>query len=171
MRVSQAPSRTPHRAKKARSDAQTRPIQQAGLTYDHPWSLENPSDYLLRVVKHQIAQAERDDQPADAVAYQVADKVERMTPLQRAALLDALDRLPIQAEEEIYDPGNWALIGISLLGDPLTVAFGGNVRQLRTDSGDSRGIAVGECPKHGHVRRIEPVSPIAGRHPANADFR
>jgi hypothetical protein len=82
---------------------------------------ENPSDYLLRVVKRQIAQAEDDGHPAESFAYQVADKIEQMTPLQRAALLDALDRLPIQAEEEIYDPGNWALIGISLLDDPLTV--------------------------------------------------
>ncbi len=82
---------------------------------------ENPSDYLLRVVKRKIAQAERQDNPADAIAYQVAEKIDRMTPLQRAALLDALDRLPIQAEEEIYNAGNWALIGISLQDDPLTV--------------------------------------------------
>jgi hypothetical protein len=43
-----------------------------------------------------------------------------MAPLERAALVDALDRLPIQAEEEIYDPGNWALIGLGLLDDQLT---------------------------------------------------
>lgn len=80
----------------------------------------NPSDYLLAVVKRPITRAEREGRPAGELAYRVADKVESMTPLQRAALLDALDRLPAESEEEIYDPGNWALIGIPLAEDPLT---------------------------------------------------
>ncbi len=82
----------------------------------------NPSDYLLSVVKRAITGVERQGRPADELAYQVADKVEKMTPLQRAALVDALDRLPAESEEEIYDPGNWALIGIPLADDPLTPA-------------------------------------------------
>jgi hypothetical protein len=82
---------------------------------------EHPSDYLLRLVKRRITQEESRGQPADKVAYRIADKVEAMTSLQRAALVDALDRLPIQAEEEIYDPGNWALIGVPLVDEPLTV--------------------------------------------------
>jgi len=81
---------------------------------------ENPSDYLMRVVRRAIANAERQDKPAPPVAYRVLDKIEQMTPLERAALVDALHRLPAEHEEEIYDPGNWALIGLPLADDPLT---------------------------------------------------
>ena len=81
---------------------------------------EDPSDYLLRVVRYPIARAERQGRPATDLAYQVADKIEGMTPLQRAALVDALDRLPTESEEAISDVNNWALIGIRLADDPLT---------------------------------------------------
>ena len=80
----------------------------------------NPSDYLLSVVKRAIFQAERQGKPAPSIAYQVADKVERLTPLQRAAVVDALDRLPSESEENIRDLNNWMLIGFPLIDDPLT---------------------------------------------------
>jgi hypothetical protein len=80
----------------------------------------NPSDYLLAVVKRPIIRAERQSRPADDLAYRMADSVESMSPLQRAALVDALHRLPTESEDEIYDPGNWALIGVPLSDEPLT---------------------------------------------------
>lgn len=83
---------------------------------------ENPSDYLVRVVHRRISQSERQGRHAGDLAYQVADKVEKLSLLERAALVDALDRLPATTEEEIYDPGNWSLIGIPLAEDPLTPA-------------------------------------------------
>jgi hypothetical protein len=82
----------------------------------------NPSDYLMSIVKRATAGVERQGRPASDLAYQVSDKVEKMTPLQRAAVVDALDRLPAESEEEIYDPGNWSLIGMPLADDPLTAA-------------------------------------------------
>jgi hypothetical protein len=82
---------------------------------------ENPSDYLKRVVSNPIRFAERQGKPARALAYRVADKVEKMTPLERAALLDAIDRLPSETEEEVGQIGHWQLIGMPLADDPLVV--------------------------------------------------
>lgn len=69
----------------------------------------DPSDELEYIVARGV-RANRNSE----VASSVARKVEQMTALERAALLDALDRLPSQSEEEVPDPGNWALIGVRL---------------------------------------------------------
>lgn len=82
---------------------------------------ENPSDYLMRIVLTPIRFAERQGKPARTLVYQVADKVEKMTPLERAALLDAIDRLPSESEEEVGHIANWQLIGMPLSDDPLIV--------------------------------------------------
>jgi hypothetical protein len=72
-------------------------------------------------VRRPLRLAERRGRPAGELAYRVADKVEQMTPVQRAALLDAVDRLPAEGEEDIGDPGNWDLINFPLDPEPLTV--------------------------------------------------
>lgn len=40
-----------------------------------------------------------------------------MSSLERAALMDAIDRLPAQQEEEIGNPDDWALIGVRLIAE------------------------------------------------------
>lgn len=82
---------------------------------------ENPSNYLLRVVKKPVRASERSGTPASEIEYRVADKVEKMSPIERAALVDAIDRLPSQTEEEVGDVGHWYLIGVPLTEDVLTV--------------------------------------------------
>lgn len=72
----------------------------------------DPSDELLRLVRLATRRKETD------VAHRVTSKVEAMTSLERAALLDALDRLPMETEEQVHDPGNWALIGVHLAEEP-----------------------------------------------------
>jgi hypothetical protein len=82
----------------------------------------DPSEELLSIVSRKINSAERQGRSAADAAYLVASKVESMTPLERAALMDAVDRLPAQTEEEVGDPGNWALIGVRLAEDRATPA-------------------------------------------------
>jgi hypothetical protein len=81
----------------------------------------NPSDYLLDLVRRPIKDAQRRDHPASKLAYRIADKVEAMSVLERAALMDAIDRLPAEAEEEVGVLGNWSFIGIPLADDPVDV--------------------------------------------------
>jgi len=81
----------------------------------------NPSEYLLSLVQQPITQKGRAGRPATDLEYRLAEKVEAMTPLQRAAVVDAIDRLPFEEEEEAGDAGNWALIGIHLAEDPVGV--------------------------------------------------
>lgn len=80
----------------------------------------DPSDELLRVVRSAIRQSELSGREPSELALVVQAKVEAMTPLERAALLDAIGRLPFTYEEELYDAGNWALIGIHLADDEPT---------------------------------------------------
>jgi hypothetical protein len=74
---------------------------------------QDPSEELLRIA----SRARRTSPIGSDIADSVLRKVEEMTPLERAALLDAIDRLPAESEEEFWDPGNWALIGIRLAED------------------------------------------------------
>ena len=53
--------------------------------------------------------------------YGLADKVEKMTTIERAAVLDAIDRLPGDSEEQFGNPNDWQLIGVYLVEQPLTV--------------------------------------------------
>lgn len=78
----------------------------------------DPSEELLAIVRHALRAEERNGREPSAVAVAVVAKTEAMTPLERAALMDAVDRLPAQTEEEVYDPGNWALIGVRLAENP-----------------------------------------------------
>jgi hypothetical protein len=93
------------------------------LNSGNPFTPEhvNPSDYILELVRRPIKDAERRDRPASKLVYRVADKVEAMSALERAALMDAIDRLPGETEEEIGDLGNWSLIGFPLADDPVDV--------------------------------------------------
>jgi hypothetical protein len=78
----------------------------------------DPSEELLSIVRQALRAEERNGREPSPIAVTVVAKVEAMTSLERAALVDAVDRLPAQSEEEIYDPGNWALIGVRLAEDP-----------------------------------------------------
>jgi hypothetical protein len=78
----------------------------------------DPSEELLAIVRSALRAEERHERQPSSVAVTVVAKVEAMTPLERAALMDAVDRLPAQTEEEVYDPGNWALIGVRLAENP-----------------------------------------------------
>lgn len=81
----------------------------------------DPSRELLAIVEHSIREAERyGKQPAD-IALRVRRKVDAMSPLERAALLDAIDRLPAENEEDIGDPGHWAFIGVRVADEPAAV--------------------------------------------------
>ena len=53
--------------------------------------------------------------------YALLDKVESLTPLERAAVLDTIDRLPFESEEQFGDRGDWELIGVHLMEPPLVV--------------------------------------------------
>lgn len=79
----------------------------------------DPSEELLTIVHHALRSEERNGREPSPVALSVLTKIESMTPLERAALMDAIDRLPAQDEEEVYDPGNWALIGVRLAQNPF----------------------------------------------------
>jgi hypothetical protein len=61
----------------------------------------DPSERLTATVKRAIAGFERQDERAPDVAYQVAAKVDAMTALQRAAVVDALDRRSLAVEFEV----------------------------------------------------------------------
>ncbi|MEX1357429.1 MAG: hypothetical protein WD981_02285 [Gaiellaceae bacterium] len=74
----------------------------------------DPGEELLSIVHHALRAEERSRREPSSIAVKVVAKIEAMTPLERAALMDAVDRLPAQAEEEVSDPGNWALIGVRL---------------------------------------------------------
>jgi hypothetical protein len=78
----------------------------------------DPSEELLAIVRRALRGEERNGSERSWVGVAVLSKVEAMTPLERAALMDAVDRLPAQTEEEVYDPGNWALIGVRLAENP-----------------------------------------------------
>lgn len=75
----------------------------------------DPSRELQSIVDH----AMRRD--ASDVALRVQCKVAAMTQLEKAALMDAVDRLPSEQEEEVGDPGHWALIGVRLADEPVAV--------------------------------------------------
>jgi hypothetical protein len=78
----------------------------------------DPSEELLRAVRRAIRNEALRGEPS-AIAQRVLSKIEGMTALERAALIDAVDRLPARNEEEIYDAGNWALIGVRLAEDEI----------------------------------------------------
>jgi hypothetical protein len=76
----------------------------------------DPSDELVRIVERAL----RSPNLQHEIGASVKAKIHDMMPLERAALMDALDRLPSESEEQVGDPGNWAFIGIRLADDLST---------------------------------------------------
>jgi len=81
----------------------------------------NPSEYLLRVVKRSVESTQRRGESPSRPHYALLDKIEKMSPIERAAVVDAIDRLPADSEETFGNPGDWQLIGVHLVEEPLTV--------------------------------------------------
>ena len=81
----------------------------------------NPSDFLLRLVKDEVSSLEQCGETPSPRLYALLDKVESLNPLERAAVLDAIDRLPFESEEQFGDRGDWELIGVHLMEPPLVV--------------------------------------------------
>lgn len=82
----------------------------------------DPSRELVAIVDFAIREAERSGRELSDLAVRVKQKVDAMTSLERAALLDAIDRLPAENEEEIGDPGQWAFIGVRLAEEPAATS-------------------------------------------------
>jgi hypothetical protein len=82
----------------------------------------DPSRELLAIVEHSTRDAERHGKQPTDIALRVQRKIDAMAPLERAALLDAIDRLPAENEEEIGDPGHWAFIGVRLADEPVAIS-------------------------------------------------
>jgi hypothetical protein len=78
----------------------------------------DPSDELLRIVNNRIHKETIHGNDPSEVGLRTASKIGSMTALERAALMDALEMVPASYEEELHDPGNWALIGIRLAEEP-----------------------------------------------------
>lgn len=78
---------------------------------------EDPSEQLVREVQH-YQKAFSLDSRHEEVGEAVLAKVAAMSSLERAALMDAVDRLPAQQEEEIGNPDDWSLIGVRLIAEP-----------------------------------------------------
>jgi hypothetical protein len=82
----------------------------------------DPSRELLAIVDFAVRTPERHGREPSEIALRVKRKVDSMTSLERAALLDAIDRLPAETEEEVGDPGHWAFIGVRLADEPAPVS-------------------------------------------------
>jgi hypothetical protein len=81
-----------------------------------------PSEEILSIVNLAVRQETLHGGEPSKIAQGVLSKVEAMSSLERAALLDALNMLPPHTEEQKYDPANWALIGIRLAEDTPPMA-------------------------------------------------
>jgi hypothetical protein len=91
---------------------------QSPFTPEH----REPSEELLAIVNLAARKETLHGGELSEIAQRVLSKVERMTPLEQAALLDALYMLPSHDEEQQYDPAHWAMIGIRLADDPPPTA-------------------------------------------------
>ncbi len=76
----------------------------------------NPSDELAWMIERVIRDAQQRKRVPPMMAIHMKEKVAAMTPLERAALMDALDRLPIESEEDV-GLNNWEFIGMSFADD------------------------------------------------------
>jgi hypothetical protein len=74
----------------------------------------NPSEELLWIVDRAIRDVEARGRKPEPLALEMRRKVLEMTRVQRAALIDALDRLPIESEEDAHSLNNWTFIGVHL---------------------------------------------------------
>jgi hypothetical protein len=81
----------------------------------------NPSEYLLGLVRQSVENVQRRGKVPSLREYALLDKIERMSSMERAAIVDAIDRLPGDSEETFGNPGDWQLIGVHLVEQPLTV--------------------------------------------------
>lgn len=80
---------------------------------------EDPSEQLARSTRHYLEAVVTFDSRHKEVGRAVLAKIETMSALERAALMDAIDRLPAQDEEEVGSPDDWALIGVRLIAEAV----------------------------------------------------
>jgi len=79
---------------------------------------QDPSEELLRTVEWFLRTGGTFRKEIhDQIGHSVLAKVTSMTPVERAALLDAVNRLPSSSEEQCGGPEDWSFVGVRLLVD------------------------------------------------------